>query len=378
VTAAGELVFVPHVGFRLAHALGTRANLVIERDGHLLAAAVTPDRDGCRLRLTVSGIAMDAGTEGRRLDLPVRIRDDRGREIASRPRSSGGGWIVRAADGSGTLRYGIALEPLAPGTRHLAVAFDGPAGVWKVELPVEPAYPAAAPAHHVDVHDAKHGVTLAARAVTRSDEFTAIELEASLDPVPEPGSSRRVRGIGPSIGGRLCGDQLVMRDDTGRVVFERGHPPPLIDPAGDRHREVAVFPRLAAKAGSGVIEIPVMWVREARDEIATVPVPGEADVRFAGFGAHVIVSRMPGVYTAGRIRVEVAGLLDPDAERQLVFIEGLETASGGGQLGGGTSHAMGQRPIVEVPEPSGTAHEVSLRGPVIQLRGPWRLEIPFA
>jgi hypothetical protein len=31
--------------------------------------------------------------------------------------------------------------------------------------------------------------------------------------------------------------------------------------------------------------------------------------------------------------------------------------------------------VIEVPEPTGTATHVELRGPVLQLRGPWRLHI---
>ena len=40
-------------------------------------------------------------------------------------------------------------------------------------------------------------------------------------------------------------------------------------------------------------------------------------------------------------------------------------------------HELGKRPIVEVPEPTGTATDVELRGPVVQLRGPWRVWIPL-
>jgi hypothetical protein len=33
---------------------------------------------------------------------------------------------------------------------------------------------------------------------------------------------------------------------------------------------------------------------------------------------------------------------------------------------------------VQLPDPTAKVHEVTLRGPVVRVRGPWTLEIPLA
>ena len=376
MAAASELVFIPRVGFRQARALGTRANLVVERDGKMLAVAIAPDRDGFRLEFTVSGIAIDPGPDGVAFEDPIRVHDDHGRVVARRPRWFMGGRLRRAADGTATLRASFVLEPLAPDVRSVTLAFTGPAGDWDVELPVEPITPDGLRGRPIDVRDATRGAIVSATAVARSAELTAIELEARLDESPSDEALRRrsIRGIGCGFAGRLCGDQLVLRDDIGVEHIERGHP--CLDPDAGRHREVVQFSALAPEVVSGVIEVQYLWVQEAGDEVVTVPLPGEADISLAGCSAHVIATRVSGVYTAGSVHVEVAGPIDPDADRQLVYVHGVNVADGS-RLGMRISHAVGQRPIVEVPEPTGTAREVTLQFPVVQVRGPWRLEVPL-
>ena len=126
---ADDLVFVPRVGFRSAHALGTRANVVATSGERTLTAAITPDRDGIRVQLTVAGIAMDHGANGTRFEDPVRIHDDSGRDISTpRPRWQVGGFLRRASDGSATLDYTTLLEPLAEGVRAVDLALTGAAG----------------------------------------------------------------------------------------------------------------------------------------------------------------------------------------------------------------------------------------------------------
>ena len=372
---SGELVFIPRVGFRHADALGTRANVVVERDGRMLAAAIAPDREGCRLELTVSGIDMDPGPDGAPLEDPVRVHDNHGRTVAPRPRWFMGGSIRRAEAGTATLRLSLVLEALASDVRHVEVAFGGPAGEWLVELPVEPITPTGTRGRSIDVRTTKHGAIVSACAVARSTEQTAIELEARLDEPDSEAALRRrfVRGMGCSLAGRLCGDQLVLRDDTGVAHIERGHP--SLDPEAGRHREVVQFPALPMEVRSGVIDVPYLWVQEPGDEIVTVPLPGEADITLAGCKAHVIATRVPGPNIEGSVRVEVTPL-DPDEDRQLAYVHGVNIADGS-RLGMRISHAAGHRPVVEVPEPTGTARGVTLQFPVVQLRGPWRLEVPL-
>lgn len=389
---ADELVYVPQVGFRRAHALGTRENFVLERGARLFIAGITPTRDGCRLQFTVSGLDVDLPVPAsdcvggecfpyRRFEDPVAIRDDKGRDVSSPlPRWSVGGFFRRTADGSAMLNYGTVLAPLRPDVSHVAVDLSGVAGEWHVEIPVAPAEllgPLGAP---IDAWDTHHGVTIAARTVARSTEMTAIELEAYLDPPDEADQRirRRVRGIGASLGARLCGDQIVLRDETGAVHFEDARGPmagAAIDQGGKGHREVAIFPGLSDDMRSVALEIENVWINERSDESITVPLPGETDIRIAGYDARVTVTRLPGVYTAGSVRVEIAPR-DLEADKQLVFIEGVN-ADVAARTGMRIEHSIGKRPVVEVPEPTGKATELTLRAPVVQLRGPWRLTIPL-
>jgi len=93
----------------------------------------------------------------------------------------------------------------------------------------------------------------------------------------------------------------------------------------------------------------------------------------AGYTGRVTVTRLPGVYTEGAVRVEFSPR-DPGADAQLAYIASVNTEVAN-RTGYRMSHENGKRPIIEVPEPTGTATDVELRGPVVQLRGPWRLRI---
>lgn len=377
-----DLVFIPQRGFLPAQALGTRTNVVVDRDGHTFIGSVFPDRDGIRVQFTVSGVHGETPIGLNLCPLPLRatarVVDDCGCEVGPRPRWMTGGFLKDAGDGTSTLNWTLILESPAPDAGHLRLSFDGPAGDWVVELPLGPIPAAGVPGRAISASETKHGITLAARAVARSDDLTAIELEAYLDPPSEEtGPSRRyVLGIGPCMySGRLCGDQVVLRDDAGGRHLEIGRP--CDEPVGGKRREAVTFPALHGDVRSGTVEVDVVWVQEGHDGTVTVPVPGEADVTFAGCDGHVVTSRKPGAYTQGSVSVEVTPK-DPDADRQLVFCGDVDAGSGGqAALGMNVQQCVGKTPVVTVPEPTGTATEVKLSGPVVQYRGPWRLEIPL-
>ena len=82
---------------------------------------------------------------------------------------------------------------------------------------------------------------------------------------------------------------------------------------------------------------------------------------------------------ADTIRIDVTPL-DADADRQLLYLEGLIVPGGDprGTIGMSTVHCIGQRPYVQLPDPTAKVHEVTLRGPVVRVRGPWTLRIPLA
>ena len=380
---ADDLVFVPRVGFRSAHALGTRANVVANSGERTLTAAITPDRDGIRLQFTVKGIPMDLDSNGKRFEDPVRIHDDAGRDISTpRPRWQVGGFFTRASDGTATLSYTTLLEPLAPDVRSVDLAVSGAAGDWDVRIPVAPEGFAGAPARAVDASDTKDGVTVAARMVARSDAATAIEIEAFYDP-PEPvddprPAKRWIRGIDsvrPSPMGHPVRERLVLRDDSGQEHHEQGRS--FVDPVARRYREVVVFPALPPNVRSGTLEVSNVTTQEFGAEPTTMPVPGEAEIHVADCDAHLVVARVGD--REETIRVTVAAPKD-DAERELLYFENLVIPGGDprGTIGMSVVHCTGQRPYLDLPDPNATVREVTLKSPVVQLRGPWTLQIRFA
>jgi len=381
-TAIQDLVFIPGRGFMPARALGTPSNVVVERGGKTFTGGVVPDRDGVRVIFTVSGVTTDLtpGPYGfTTVKANARVVDDRGRVVADRPR-----WTTGASlrfEGTPTLHWTLILERPEPDARHLAVAFDGPAGEWTVQLPLDPIDHEGIPGRSIGVTDHKLGITVAARAVARSADMTAVEIEGYLDPPSTvEGSARRyVLGIGASMhSGRLCGDQVVLRDEGGAVHFEEGHPVP--EQTGGKQRDAVLFPALPSGVRRGTIEVDLVWVHEGTEDVVTVPVPGEADITVAGCTGHVTVTRVPareGQFphlhdgpARSAIHVETKPT-DPDADRQLVYMPPTENA----RVGMTVTHCVGQLPTVEIPETTEGLSSVTFRGGTVQVRGRWRLDI---
>lgn len=379
---ADELVFVPRIGFRSVHALGTRANVVARQDGRTLTAAITPDRDGVRLQFTVIGIPMDLAPAGKRFEGPVRIHDDHGRDISKpRPRWTVGGSFSRAADGTAMLHYTTLLEPLARDVRSVELGLSGEAGEWIVIIPVEPEGFSGARAIAIDAADTKHGITVAARTVARSETGTAIELEAYFDPplqVDDPRPAKRwIIGIGTGggdapVSGPPVRRRLTLRDGAGREHEEKG--PSFADPVARKHREVVTFP--VVDVDTATLEVPHFWTEEFSDERVTLPVPGEVDVTVAGCPARIVASR--DAERANSIRIDFTPR-DPNADRQLLYLTHVVTPGGDprGTLGMSITHCIGQQPYVSVPDPTAKVNEVTLSGPVVLLNGPWTLRIPL-
>jgi hypothetical protein len=380
-----DLVYVPRVGFRSAHALGTGEKHVVERDGKTFTAELVPIRDGCRLSVTIAGIDVPPPTNNEYFERglftaypefgTLVVRDDEGRDIGKPlPRWSGPASLRRTTDGEVTLHYGTVIAPLAHKVRRVAIDVEGRAGDWHVEVPVRPQDLDGVPGLPIDARDTMHGVTIWARVIARSSDMTAVELEAYLDPPDQADAAERrsLRGIGCSLGaGRLCGDRLFLRDEDDNAYFERGHG--ALDQGGLGHREVVTFPPLPDRVRTVVLESEFMWIHHWSEERVRVPLPGETDVTMAGYTGRVTVTRLPGVYTEGAVRVEFSPR-DPEADEQLAYIGSVNTEVAN-RTGFRMHHELGKRPVIEVPEPTGTATDVELRGPVVQLRGPWRLRI---
>jgi hypothetical protein len=70
-----DLVYVPRVGFRSAHALGTGEKHVVERDGKTFTAEIVPIRNGYRLRVAIVRVTVwDVNADRAGRDLRVRAR----------------------------------------------------------------------------------------------------------------------------------------------------------------------------------------------------------------------------------------------------------------------------------------------------------------
>ncbi|HKY51701.1 MAG TPA: hypothetical protein VJP45_10635 [Candidatus Limnocylindria bacterium] len=380
-----DLVYIPRVGFRSANAPGTREKHVVRRGGATLSVEISPIRDACKVNIEIVGADVTPPTDNdyfeRGLFAPypefgtLAITDDAGRDVSARvPGWHGAGWIRRTADGEVTLGFGTVIRPLDHDVRRVTIGLNGAAGAWQVDVPLEPAGLQGPAGYPIDASDTQRGVRLHARTIARTSELTAIEIEARLDPPDAADATvkRSLRGIGCSLGGgRLCGDRLFLRDEDGNVRFEHGFG--AFDQGPGLSREVATFPPLPDGVRTVTLESEFMWVHHLSEERVRVPLPGETDVMLAGYRGRVTVTRLPGVYTEGAVRVEFAPS-DPEADEQLAYIGGVNTEVAN-RTGFRMSHALGQRPIIEVPEPTGTATDVELRGPVVQLRGPWRLRI---
>jgi hypothetical protein len=390
-TEHGEkLVFTRQFGFRSAQVLESPTNLVIERDRRTLTANLVSDRDCTTLHFTVLGF--DAPDDFK--DDPyayhhvkgsATVRDDRGRELSPHPRWHTGGMVRRRGDGTPILDWQLKLLRLPSEVRSVELSFGGPAGEWTVSVPVAIVEPAGLPATQVSVTDEHLGVAVIATAVARSSEVTAIEIEAEI--VDEPGVDtnsrvRYVQGIGSQNPGRLVDELFMLRDDQGHQHLER----PGMNTPGPRNRQVVLFPGLPRDVRSGTLEIPSVVVQQRTDETPIVPIPGETEIEFLGCEATVSTSRTSGDedppmregcadYRGPRVHVEIEPK-DPDAPKQLLYFS-RPYVDGAPDVGMWMSRSVGKRPVVETPDPSGAARTLTLRGPLLKLIGPWRLELPL-
>jgi hypothetical protein len=372
-----ELVFNPSSGFHSARILETPANIVLERDGRTLTASLVSERDCTTLHFTVLGfdppVAFGNGKDAwLRVDGPAHIRDDRGREIASHPRWQTGGSIRRRADGSLMLDWQLMLERLPSDARSVELSVGGPAGDWAVEFPLVSTESAGTPATRSAASDAHHGIAITARAVARSTALTAVEIETTVAPDPSdlPHRPKRyVQGIGSHGPGRISDQLLVLRDDLGNEHRERwglGFMP------APRNRQVVQFPELPEAARSAMLEIPFVAIQERSDETLSLAVPSDSDIEFVGCAARAAVSRAND-HQGPSVRVEIRPK-DGEAERQLMYFNRVE-AHGGSPIGMTIVHCPGQPIVMNAPDPSGVAPTVIMYGPVLKLRGPWRLEL---
>ena len=376
-----DLVFVPQVGFMPARALGTRENVVVDRGRQSFIGSVFPDRDGIRVMFTLNGINEDVPVPAENVcPLPIRatarVADDRGRDVPSRARWITGPMLRRAGPGEATLQWTLVLEAPEPDARALMLTFDGPAGEWQVAMPLAPIEATGTPARTFDAANTRHGITVAARALAKSSDRTVVELEAYIDPPStETGPARRyVLGLGASMhGSRVSGDEIFLRDDLGERKPEMGRA--FTVPTGGKQREAVSFGPVSDGARTATVEIGAIWVQEGYGEKITLPIPSEAQILAAGCRATAVVTHAEDAYKKPAVKVELVPKTE-DVDRRLVFMQGVELASGR-QVGMQITHCVGKLPVVTVPDPTAQAAEVTLSGPVVEIRGPWKVSVPL-
>ena len=180
-------------------------------------------------------------------------------------------------------------------------------------------------------------------------------------------------GLGGSGAHRVTEDGLALEADDGTRYASRGMP--QSEPATRRYRETMYFAPLSAELKSVTLRIPNLFCQERTDEAVTLGVPSENDVTVAGCSARIVVSRIADSAGRPRVRIQVTPS-DPSATRQLAYMNNVDTGAGPmGTIGMTVTHCFGQLPYVEVPDATGELAEITLRGPVIEVRGPWTLRI---
>jgi len=382
-----KLVFVPQVGFRLAHGGLQSENVVVERGRETLTAGITSDRDGTDVRITIGGVPVELDfRQSRPAPAPLRLTDDRGRVLEERiSRFLMQSTYYRLMEGPTQFQRYATFDRLGPDVRSAELEMSGDAGEWRVNIPLAPVTregPRGLPTDtSAVVDDIELGITLVARTAT----LTAIELyvfdRRRPETMPIDQAPRWLEGVSTFQHTRGLGqDLLMLRDNTGAHHLERPHP--VQDQARrGRRREVALFEGLPAAATSASFEVPYVAIRERSDELK-VPVPGETEITMSGCRARVTTSRVTRSTDSTDARPSpIDGLngpctrvvivpLDDETERQLVMAGIMESNDRGMTIS--RSHA--EAPVIEIPDPSGDSPFITLKMPLIRVPGPWRLE----
>ena len=353
---------------------------MVERGGQRLVTRLISDREYTTIYVWLSGLdpILDRGPEPwRRLLASVDAHDDHGRRLGLHSK-----WLdairVESADTSeGRLNFLLKLTRLAPDVRSVDLAFGGPAGDWKIRIPVSPQMVDGAPATVIAAREVRNGIGMAAIAIGRADGMTAIEIEAEVVE-DRPDTHIRIDSIGGYFGGRIEGELLVLRDvddPANTYVEEPFNEVPLGNP------QVLFFENVPANIRRGQIDVPFVTVEARTDETVTLPVPSETELRFLGCHARASASRVARDHPfAGRekgpeVRVALRPV-DAASITQLAYFmhAALRDLP---YVGTTVGHGTGEFPYMTVPDPGEAAVSVTLSGPILRILGPWRLEVPL-
>lgn len=370
-----DLVSVPAVGFRPS----TGAKLVTPVTAERAEWSVTIDRfvtgpEKSELVYALTGpgpdiIGNDPPPRPAWTHDPVILRTADGRVIESTPEGDRGGHAHSVSPGlrQQTIRRTVTFGPIAPETAGVEVVIGGAPGEWPIPLELTPMQERALAAQRLDSSDAHHGVVISARAIAVGDSMTAIDVHTALDPTPSP---RFMRSLGPKE--RRPGDEpaFVLTDDVGDEVGEYALFWDSVTNGRELH-QVIVFPALSANAKRAVLTIPDIRLSEVTGAPVTLPVPSESDIELGPYRVHARVTHGTGFRgTVVRVELDDGGWHDG---RRLIYAESVRVD--GILRGVGWRRHPEPGDPVDSEDPSGSAREVTLECPVVQLHGPWRLEL---
>jgi hypothetical protein len=375
VLATSDLVFVPGVGFRSSSGAKLVTPVTAERDEWSVTIdrfVAGPEKSELVYALTGPAPAMigtDPPPRPSWISDPVFLRLPDGLVVESTPEGDRGGHTHSVSPGlkQQTIRRTVTFTPIPPGTLDVEVVIGGAPGEWPIALELTPIQEAALSARRLDSSDAHHGVTISARAIAVGESMTAIDVYTALDPTPHP---RFMRSFGPKE--RRPGDEslFVLSDDAGDEVGEFALFWDSVTDGRELH-QVIVFPALSADAKHADLTIPDIRLAEATGLPVTLPIPSESDIDLGRHRLHARVARATG-FRGAVVRVELddGGWHD---DCRLVYAETVRLDGVTRPVGPTTANPGDP---VQSPDPSG-AHEITLDDPVVQLRGPWRLEMPL-
>ena len=376
-----SIVFIPGVGFRPS----TSAMLVSPVSAERGEWSVTierlvsgPDKAELGFSLTGSGGPPISGREFVRPEppewtsLPISLRHAGGTiELTNEGRRGRGGFTTGAGTHLRTIQSTVTFAPLPAGTTALEVVFDGAPGNWAVPVTLTPSTEFGAPATRLEASETHHGVTLTARAISRTDTTTAVDVYASLEPRPHPRFMRslgvaRYRGIGG------YEPQFSLADESGQELREFAVFDDEVASGAELH-QVLVFPALPPSVSGGVLTIGDVVLAESIGEWTTLPVPFEGPVRFGPFDVQASISKVQSRRgPAVRVVLDDGGWRD---DRRLLYPETVRVNDHYSGIGWEGAPTPGEPCGVNAEDPHGAATEVKLESPVVRLRGPWRLTV---
>ena len=296
----------------------------------------------------------------------VRLRDGAGAQVPHLPGPGNGSSF--GSHRFGTFGRRAVFAPIT--TDAVTLEVRGELGDWDVPLELVPiANGAVVPATPIDAADERNGVTLRVVAIAQMEDRTVVDVRATATPSAKSieigewpiGQSREAFALIDHDGSRM--EELSMRD---RMQMKRSG------------TTVVAFPRTDSRALTLVVAAVVVQESEGTLELE-LPILAPTDLFF---GPHPVRIRyasavdalptMPGEAARPGIEVQFGPARWHDERRVLfpgpVLVDGVYAGHGT------TGHAEPGGVTVGIPLADPTsARKVTMREPVVAVRGPWEV-----